>query len=215
MQGEVTSSTGLGATIPGADASRAGLMSSADKTKLDKIPAITTADQNKVLTVNAAGDATEWKEAAPASGGGGGIMYYKLDNGNVFIKASGTGVTFTKEGNIFNVVVPNGVFLNYVRINTNVSAFPANDKSNMYINITDESGMTNTSLDDGVIPVVTFGLRGGSSTTTSTPDGIVILGTTGAPNMMVTGFSSGKISLQAMGMTALSSTNGFYVNINY
>lgn len=215
MQGEVTSSTGLGATIPSADASRAGLMSSADKTKLDKIPAITTADQNKVLTVNATGDAAEWKDAAPASGGGGGIMFYKLDNGNVFIKASGPGVTFTKDQNKFDIVVPRDVFLYSARINTKTSLFPSNDNTNMYINITDESQATNNSYEDLMMPVISFVLRTTPLPSSTTPAPIVTLGTQAAPNMEVSGFGSGKLSLKGTGMGVLGTPDGFVININY
>jgi hypothetical protein len=213
MQGEVTSSTGLGATIPGADASRAGLMSSADKTKLDKIPAITTADQNKVLTVNATGDAAEWKDAAPASGGGG-PRYYKLDGGKVFVKAIGSGnITYTRNKNFINIIVPNGVFLDYMRINMNLNADMPGESA-LLIAIKDESGLTNNDHTDMVVPTFSIGNRTATNISLG-EEAIWTMGQQNGPNQSVVNYGGGEIMVGIGGINNFNGTNGFYVNINY
>jgi hypothetical protein len=182
---------------------------------LSGIPEIKEEDANKVLTVNAEGSAAEWKEVASAGGGGGGVMYFKLDDGNVFIKASGPGVTFTKDQNKFDIIIPDGVFLYSARINTKTSLFPANDNSNMYINITDLSGATNNSYVDLVMPVISFVLRTTPLPTSTTPHPLVTVGTEAAPNMRLNGFGSGTLNLQATGLGVLGTPDGFIININY
>lgn len=62
----INNSNGTGVTLPAVTTSAAGVMSSADKTKLNAYPTISAADANKVLTVNGAGNAITW--AAPSGG---------------------------------------------------------------------------------------------------------------------------------------------------
>lgn len=140
----------------------AGLMIPADKTKLNSLPSVTNAPgaATQVLTSNADGTAT-W--TAATGGGGGSSTIYKALNqagsaevATVLVKGSGPKVKFWIESastNIFHVSIPSGAVVDYIRIYT--------IRSNMslqggfyycYIDVKDESGNTNNSYLDALMP---------------------------------------------------------------
>ena len=160
----INGSTTQTANIPVASTTLSGLMVPADKTKLDKLPTVTnapvaTADQ--VLTSNADGTAT-WKAATGGSGGGSSTIYKAVAQDgttpvvNVLVKGSGPKIKFwieTASTNIFHVSIPSGAVVDYIRIYT--------IRANMslqggfyycYIDVKDESGNTNNSYIDALMP---------------------------------------------------------------
>ncbi len=159
INGQINSSTGTEATITGASSTRAGLMTADDKIKLDgvlAIPTPTAADAGKVLTVNVAGDAAEWKEATPASGGGGMLTAYNPGGDKkFFVRATGPGVTaeFTDQKTL-KIVVPKGVHLDYFKVTTTHALLGSQNDLNILIE--DKNGFWNNSADDLAIPDISI-----------------------------------------------------------
>ncbi|MBB2151209.1 beta strand repeat-containing protein [Pedobacter gandavensis] len=161
--GTISSSTGAAAKIPVGSISASSLMLATDKTKLNTYPAITNADKDKVLTVNAAGTGATW--ATPAAGGGtggGGTMpkiYFPQGAPYVMVKSVGTSeVTVTqKDGpisgvkNLFTVTIPDGVILQTIRFNIDnvlLGKNPSDPPPTVVFDIKDLSGKVNNSIND-------------------------------------------------------------------
>ena len=171
--GKVQAGSGATATIPlatpTAGTNLAGLMIPADKTKLDKLPTVTNAPVStagQVLTSNSDGTAT-WA-AAPSGGGGGGSVIYKAvaQDGitnvpNVLAKGSGGKVKFWIDQatvpKSLHVFIPTGAIIDYVRIFIQVGDITQNvNNFDFKLAITDESGATNNSHLDALIPNIQF-----------------------------------------------------------
>src|SRR5690606_8629387 len=118
-------------------AGRAGLMFPEDKTKLDKMPEITSIDADKVLTVNSSGTAAEWKEVAPTGGGGVLMTYHPGDNKKIFVRATGPGVNVNMTVNNVTVTIPSGVHLDYLKISI-TSMSEINNEQTVNFEIVDE-----------------------------------------------------------------------------
>jgi hypothetical protein len=210
-QGTITSSTGAAAVIPGATSTVAGLMSSTDKVKLNKIGEFTTADANKVLTVNAAGTEAAWVTPAPAAGGGG-FYVYKVNGGKAIVKASGPGVTMTTSGYVFNISVPSGVHLYYMKINS--SAVEIGNKAWIDINLTDESKTTNNDITDAIIPSLFIATRTSSTPSVASADAVYPVGMMNT-GTQISGHSSGILNMKITGVNNFQSSHGFYFIIKY
>ncbi|MGN7205536.1 beta strand repeat-containing protein [Pedobacter sp. SAFR-022] len=210
-QGTITSSTGAAAVIPGATSTVAGLMSTTDKVKLNKIGDFTTADANKVLTVNAAGTEAAWVTPAPAAGGGGGgalMGYHPGGNKSFFVRATGPGVTASiSDGHTLTVNIPLGVELNYFKVSTSYAALGS--QNFLDIKIIDANKKWNNSIEDVVVPdvkIVDVNVVNPVINTIHSPATTNFL-------LNVTGYSNGTISLQTNSLGNHSGTNGFYITI--
>ena len=209
-QGTITSSTGAAAVIPGATSTVAGLMSSTDKVKLNKIGEFTTADANKVLTVNAAGTEAAWVTPAPAAGGGGGALmgYHPGGNKSFFVRATGPGVTASiSDGHTLTVNIPLGVELNYFKVSTSYAALGS--QNFLDIKIIDANKKWNNSIEDVVVPdvkIVDMNVLNPVINNIQSPATTNFL-------LNVTGYSNGTISLQTNSLGNHAGTNGFYITI--
>lgn len=208
-QGTVTSSTGTSTILPAATNAIAGLMPAIDKAKLDKIADITTADAGKVLTVNTGGTAATW--VAPAAGGGG-VQTYKLNSGKILVRASGPGVTFTMSGNTWNINIPAGVNVFYMRINTTLLEIGSKTFIDLFIK--DESGLVNNDVTDTFIPFVAFAQRTSAAASNSSLDSFIPAGT-GNTAVQTSGYSGGTLNLKLVGVSNFGNSNGFYVMLNF
>ena len=164
--GQITSSSGTAAIVPGATNSVAGLMIATDKVKLDKIaPIVAPTDAAKVLTVNAAGTAAEWVTPAVAGGSSGGAVkvYHPSNLPYFMVKADGEGITIVQsEGpiagtpNRFTITIPAGVNMMSLRLNGDNALFgkAGSDAAPVvYFNIKDGNTGVNNSVDDFMPPV--------------------------------------------------------------
>ncbi|KIO78612.1 hypothetical protein TH53_02315 [Pedobacter lusitanus] len=213
LQGTITpTAPGKPAVIPAATAAAAGLMPNTDKIKLDKIDDIVTAtDAKKVLTVSDDGKTAKW--VTPAAGGGSsGYQVYKLNGGKVLVKASGPGVTYTLTGNVMNITIPAGVLVYYIRANTTL--LEIGSKTFINLSIKDESGLVNNDATDAVIPFISFGQRTAPAASLSSMDSYLPAGTNNV-SVQTAGYSGGTVNLMLFGVNNLTSSNGFYVMINF
>lgn len=211
-QGMVNSSTGADAAIPAATTTNAGLLLPADKTKLNNIATPpTTAAQ--VLTSKADGT-TEW--VAPASGGGGGgisyITYNPSGNTNMFVRATGLGVTASLTGNTVTVTIPDGVSIAYFRVKTSYQAV-GDTKLNFVVidQSTSTTDITNTSADNVMLPFMTLYDINNISPIVMTTNNMGQL----ALSSTITGVSNRTINFYITGLSSHNSTNGFYINLRF
>jgi hypothetical protein len=161
-QGSVTSSNGTEAVIPGATASIAGLMAAVDKAKLDKLAAITTADANKVLTVNSGGTAATWVAPAAGAGSGGAVPKIYSPATYAMVKASAEGITVAQSDgpvpgvkNRFTINVPVGVSLSTLRLNIDnilLGKGAQDSPPSIYLDVKDENYDNNTGVDNLWLP---------------------------------------------------------------
>ena len=205
--GQITSSSGTAAIVPGATNSVAGLMIATDKAKLDKIADITTTDAAKVLTVNAAGTAATW--VTPAAGGGGSslVTYHPSNNNSFFARASGPGVTAVFSTNTLTITVPAGITLEYFKFSSSYTALGSQNFLN--INIVDVAKRWNNSIDDVVVPfinLIDIVVLSPVINTIQSP------ATTNLP-FNVTGYTNGTISLQTNSLSNHKGSDGFYITI--
>lgn len=160
LQGTITpTAPGTPAVIPAATEVAAGLMPNTDKIKLNKIDDIVTAtDAKKVLTVSNDGKTAKW--VTPAAGGGnsanGGLQVYQPGgNGgsNVFVRATGPGVTYNRTAEKITIVIPDGVYVNYMKISIAYADFGT---SKLYFKIIDQSttNLINRGLESVVLPML-------------------------------------------------------------
>lgn len=211
-QGTITSSTGTAAVIPAATSTVAGLMPSTDKAKLNKIGDFTTADANKILTVNAAGTEAAWVTPAPAGGGNSGSYktYHPGGNTAFFVKATGPGVTVQLSGNTVTIVVPDGVVLKYVKVNTTFAAI-GNTILNFSITDKSTSSPVNTSAADIEMPQIQVG------DINSLNPIIHSIANMGQLSLLsyVTAFGDGKLNFYVTGFSSHNQVNGFYVMLRF
>lgn len=223
--GSATSST----TLPAATTSDPGLMSSADKTKLNTLPSVTngpisTADL--VLTSNANGTAT-WKTPTGGSGGGSSVSIYHAvgQDGttavpNVLAKGSGGKIKYwvddTATPAILHISIPNGVIVDYVRIHLANGALPVNadgQTTSCDIAITDESGNTNNNFGDVLFPSVsTLSLIG--NTPSPTPTYPWTLSGADATQFFSTSCTGGTLTLQTTSLLT-SGLGGAFIILNF
>jgi len=145
--GQVLTSTGSGAPTWSNAAAGGGL------------PVSTTTDAGKVLTVNSGG-AAAW--SAPSGGGGSGLIVYHpaaptVTSGVTFLcRATGPGVTVTQGANLwtFNVNVPAGVFLSYLKIFAIYTFFGNATLTDMYITTNQADKLWNNDESDAIYPTV-------------------------------------------------------------
>ncbi|SHN16205.1 beta strand repeat-containing protein [Flavobacterium xinjiangense] len=205
--GVVVSDTGADATIPAGSTVDASLMLPADKTKLDKMATIAgAADANKVLTVNGAGTNAAW--VTPSSVGGGLATYFSSGDTNIFVVATGTGVTSVWSANTLTITVPVGVNLNYLRLVTTKVALGNPVGNDFFITITDAANRWNTGATDVMIPTVSIGSI--NLTYPSVADSIIGSNTTGG-NWSITNYGSGSITLKTVSVGSYSGR--FYVTL--
>ncbi len=174
------------------------------------IPEIKVEDANKVLTVNEAGNAAEWKDAAPASGGGSGgalVAYHPGGNRNMFIRATANTVSATLSGRLLTIIIPKGVRLDYFKISTKYSDL--GNQNFMDIKIVDEDKLWNNSIEDIVLPVVNVSdvvdMGGALMYPVFSPGANMPL------NVM--DVSDGILTLQMGGLNNRMGSLGFYVTI--
>lgn len=208
-QGLVSATTGIPAAITTATTTNAGLLSPADKTKLDNIatPPTTTA---QVLTSKADGS-TEW--VAPASGGGGGgdlQVYHPGADSKVFCRATGLGVTITMtDSKTYTITIPSGVRLDYLKFWS--SRATVGDQNFINVIIKDLSGLVNNSVDDAIFPVIYM-----VDVITLNPMLYSVL-SAGASNtgFLVQSIASGSIGLQHGSLSSHSGSDGFYIVVRF
>lgn len=200
----VTSSTGTSAVIPVGSKTAPSMMLGEDKAKLDMIPAITTADQKKVLTVNDAGTAATW--VTPAAGGGGTLMGYNPGNNvKYYVRATGPGVTVSFDNaHAFTVTVPAGVRLDYVKISSSFGEIGSQNFLNIHII---DKGPGNTSVDDVIIPIVNIVdiISPTRPMHKITPGGHELF------QLNVVGFTGGKLSIETNSMG--DHTGNWYITV--
>ena len=202
--GLVTSDTGTDATIPGATTSEAGLMSSTDKTKLDKITDLAgSSDAGKVLTANSDGTAATWE--TPGSGGGTYLYYHPSGVTTAICRASGTGVTLVKtDTHEYTITVPGGVDLQYLRLWSTYTECGSQNFLDIYI--VHESGLINNSTNDLVVPNIQL-LNCVTETITN------IVAAQGTAPFTIQGIGSGTLHLQQNTLSSYKSTWGFNVSL--
>lgn len=210
-----TTASQAAAIIPAGSITDASLMIPADKEKLDKLPKIETTDQNKVLTVNSAGTAAEWREPAPASGGGGGtlVTYHPGDDKRFFVRASGLGVTaiLNNNDNKVKIVIPDGVILNYFKVTTSYDKI--GKMNDLYFEIDDRntSYIVNTGVDDLHMPGVNVVDINSVSPLIHTVNNMGQLDLV----LYISAVSDGKLSFFVRGMSTHNQVNGFYVTLRF
>ncbi|PYF71474.1 beta strand repeat-containing protein [Pedobacter nutrimenti] len=206
-QAIINSSTGSGATLEGGSTTNASLMLPGDKAKLNKIADITSADANKVLTVNGTGTAATWVTPAAAGGGGSLVGYNPGGNKKFYARASATGVTASLSGNTITITVPSGVILDYFKFTTSYTELGSQNFLNIVI--VDADKRWNNSADDVVVPVVNIV----DFTVLSPLINLIASPATTNFALNVTGYSNGTITLQTNSLGNHTSPNGFYVTI--
>lgn len=158
------------------------------------------------ITVDAQGRITS---ASNGSGGGGLQVYYASGNTDVLVRASGTGVTYSRSGNNVTITVPNGVFIDYMKIKTSYTDIGSQTRLNFLI--TDQSGNTNNSLSDVMPPMASLVYRASLSPLTE----IMYSMNTGNLQQVITNYSAGELQFYITGLSNYMSANGFYVILNY
>jgi hypothetical protein len=152
------------ATIPVASSSVSGLMIPTDKAKLDTYPTISnTPTSGQVLASNGDGTAT-WTTSSGGSGGSSTSIYHALDKAgstsvaDVLAKGSGGKIKFWIDNSgsysVFNISIPSGVILDYVRIHVAQNGINDYDQMKVIVKIIDESGATNNNYQDALMPYV-------------------------------------------------------------
>jgi len=139
--GLIKAGTGAPAEIPAGSTQSASLMLPADKIKLNTIDAIpATGAAGKVLTVKDDGKTATW--VAPSGGGGSGTAtrIYKINNGLVMVKGSGSPITCSQTGKNIDIIFPADAVVDYIRIKTSKVLAGGED---LEISVKDLSGMTN------------------------------------------------------------------------
>lgn len=187
------------------------------KTYVDaKVPDILApTDANKVLTVNSAGTAATWQIPAAGGGGSGAKIYHPTNTRKVMFKGSGSEATFSQTGNQLEISIPDGGFLDYVRINT--TSTEISNSNDLYLRIIDQSKKTNTSLETVMVPLVAF-LANNAATPSSTYPTLykAANGTDGGGNVMVHSCSDGTLVLYISNLSGIrASAAGFSIVLNY
>ena len=174
------------------------------------LPAYTTSNANQALVVDSAGTALAWKTQSS-----GTLQYYHPSgNTGVLVKATGTGVTFTQATNVMTITIPSGVFLEYIRINSNVTAI-GGQNNKLYINITDLSGKTNNDRTDMVVPLYESGNNLGPLPALTSPDQLHNFDSASSLSGIVAGLGSGTIMLILNGFGNFNNANGFYIILRF
>ncbi|WP_316841113.1 hypothetical protein [Pedobacter gandavensis] len=220
IKSTIGATTGTSAVIPAGSISAASLMLPGDKSKLDKMPVITTADKDKILTVNSAGTAATW-QPAPTGGGGGGSninggyqVYHPGGNGgtNIFVRATGPGVTYNRTADKITIVIPDGVFVNYMKISLIPSDF-GGPGAKLYFKITDESttNLINRGIETLVVPAITIGDRAVVSPIVSP----VISPGIGGYALTIEGHSNGVLDFNLNGWSSHQMPNGVFIMLRF
>lgn len=172
-----------------------------------KVPDIVApTDANKVLTVNSTGTAATWQTPAAGGGGTSGTRIYKINNGQVIVKGSGSPITCTQTGKNIDIIFPADAIVDYVRIKTSKLLASGED---LEISVTDQSGLTNTDKNIDIMPptLKLLGLMADESD--PTPYMNLEVGA-----MLIKSCKSGKI---VIGIDAIgwSDPAGYYVILTY
>ena len=215
--GTINSSTSnVAAVIPASSASVAGLMLPAEKNKLTNYPIITAADKDKVLAVNAAGTAATWIPA-PTGGGGGSaaVSSYYSPAGfpNVIIKGSGVQATFVHVRNTFEIKIPAGCSIEYVKITSKAADIEGGGL--FYISVTDETKKINTNINTLVVPIVTFMAFNKIPPDDNEPSPYFTARANVSGDIALTKIDNGTMSLRFGGMGVMTYANGFSVSLNF
>lgn len=163
-----TGGTASSTSLPTATTTNPGLLSSVDKTKLDKLPTVTNAPAaTQVLIANSDGTAT-WS-AAPSGGGGGSSTIYKAvaQDGTtpvseVLVKGSGPKIKYWIESTALpvklHVSIPSGAIVDYIRIHLIKNTLTVDGEGNAGFNLElfDESLNTNTNVENTMVPNLKF-----------------------------------------------------------
>jgi|GEM_PF-1058862 len=189
------------------------------KTYVDtKVPdLVPTTDANKVLTANAAGTAATWQ--TPTGGSGGGSVTYQTynpsGNTNMFVRATGLGVTASLSGNTVNIVIPDGVQVALFKLKTSQSALGGTGVTQLNFVVTFQSTSTtdifNTSNDNAIYPLINLVDIQNVSPVVDLVNNIGTVSLT----YYVTGISNKTMNFYISGISNHNSTNGFYVMLRF